>query len=376
MIFKSNPAGNPFEQINVISFSRDMPPKLSGIGFVADNISKVYRKYYGKYDIVSTCMDIVPGDYANNSYNENFHFFCYGDSYNECLRNVFSMMKDLLNSKKYDVLHFHFDPMFAIPIIELSKIYKLPIVTTFHDTESIDFLSPEIALNVHRDLAGRENTVVAESIWRRLYSLGYKRLKKIPNGVDTKLFKPIESRKKYDILFFGRLSYEKGVDVIVSIIYKLIQKGVQIRGGIVGDGPFKNELEQMIISLGLEKEIDIIGSLKNSELPEIISASSLIMFPHRREGMSLTILESFSCGKVPVIPYCEYSDSVFRDCCVTVDDFLSENSFNIYQNLLGHQKEMMQIGKTAREKACKEYDWEKVTSQYYHYFSYIINNGS
>ena len=98
------------------------------------------------------------------------------------------------------------------------------------------------------------------------------------------------------ILYFGRLSAEKGVDDLVRAMQQL----PHIPLVIAGDGPQKNELERLTASLGLTN-VEFAGHLGAEELDRRIAQSRFTVLPsHAYETLGKTILESYAHAR-PVI---------------------------------------------------------------------------
>ena len=98
------------------------------------------------------------------------------------------------------------------------------------------------------------------------------------------------------ILYFGRLSVEKGVIDLVRAMRFI----PQIRLIIAGDGPQREELEAQVAGLGL-KNVEFAGHVKGHILGRLIAESCLTVFPsHAYETLGKSILESYARGR-PVI---------------------------------------------------------------------------
>lgn len=104
----------------------------------------------------------------------------------------------------------------------------------------------------------------------------------------------IDTYKKGDyFLFFGRLSKEKGVELLIKTIIDL-----NLNLKIVGNGPFYNYFKE---STKHFPNIEILGFKTGKELTDIIKNCSFVCVPSEwYENNPLTIIESFSLGK-PVI---------------------------------------------------------------------------
>jgi len=107
-------------------------------------------------------------------------------------------------------------------------------------------------------------------------------------------FTPTKTTQKGEyILYYGRLSREKGIKTLINAAIKTNTK-LQI----VGDGPLKKEILEAINEAEL---ITYLGFISGTELTELIEKSSFVAVPSEwYENNPMTVVESFSLGK-PVI---------------------------------------------------------------------------
>ena len=121
----------------------------------------------------------------------------------------------------------------------------------------------------------------------------------IYDGLDFEKFKkitPKKNKEKLTFCFVGRLTYEKGFDIIIDLI-KYYNKNTNIKWNIVGNG---NLNQQLIHNLQYTNNINYYPSLSNSETLSIISESDLMIFPSRFEGIP-NVLKEAGYLKVPII---------------------------------------------------------------------------
>jgi glycosyltransferase involved in cell wall biosynthesis len=98
------------------------------------------------------------------------------------------------------------------------------------------------------------------------------------------------------VLYFGRLSPEKGVADLIRAM-RLVP---QVRLWIAGEGPQREELEQLASHLGL-LNVAFLGQLEGEAMTQAIAACQFSVLPsHAYETFGKTILESYACGR-PVI---------------------------------------------------------------------------
>jgi glycosyltransferase involved in cell wall biosynthesis len=166
------------------------------------------------------------------------------------------------------------------------------------------------------------STTVARDAWQRVGVT--KRVEVIPNGVDLKRFRPIESpeakrtlREQRDldpagelILFVGALIERKGVDVLVDSWHLIAREHPQ--AFLVLVGPTAKDMRQDVLSLDFQSQIEaaiansgaadrVITTGRVQNVEDYYRAADLFVFPSRREGMGNVVLEAFSCGLPTVL---------------------------------------------------------------------------
>ena len=106
------------------------------------------------------------------------------------------------------------------------------------------------------------------------------------------------------LLFFGRLSSEKGVDVLVDAFIKdLPSLPAKLRLVIAGDGPERQNIEEKIAAAGAvaSDRIELVGFQSSADMQRYAEKASLAIASSRwRENMPYSIVEAFALG-TPVI---------------------------------------------------------------------------
>ena len=105
-------------------------------------------------------------------------------------------------------------------------------------------------------------------------------------------------------LFFGRLSSEKGVDVLVDAFIKALPSlPAKLRLVIAGDGPERQNIEGKIAAAEAEasNRIELVGFQSGADMQHYTERASLAIASSRwRENMPYSIVEAFALG-TPVI---------------------------------------------------------------------------
>jgi glycosyltransferase involved in cell wall biosynthesis len=146
--------------------------------------------------------------------------------------------------------------------------------------------------------------------YRNLFPSQRDKFKWIPTGVDLDLFRPMEKkkvRKSYGfhekdeiIIFSGRLSRNKGLDLLLESFKLLSDEIPAARLVMVGDGEQKKYLTDRVSELQIKDRAFFLGEKSRSELPMILNCADIFALPSFVEGFPMAVLESLACG-IPVV---------------------------------------------------------------------------
>jgi glycosyltransferase involved in cell wall biosynthesis len=130
------------------------------------------------------------------------------------------------------------------------------------------------------------------------------------NGVDGELFAPGDRHGERASLgvepdrrlvgFVGRLSHEKGIDVLLEAMGELARRDARTDLAIVGSGPLEPTLRARAAGLALGDRVRFLGHRGHDELPRWLRAFDVLCLPSRREGCPNVVLEALACGR-PVV---------------------------------------------------------------------------
>lgn len=107
----------------------------------------------------------------------------------------------------------------------------------------------------------------------------------------------VDSDKKL-LVAMGRLTYQKGFDILLSAFHKIADKHTQWQLVILGEGELRSQLEKQIMELGLTNRVILPGVIKNP-FP-FLKKSEIFVLSSRYEGFGNVIIEAMACG-LPVI---------------------------------------------------------------------------
>lgn len=150
----------------------------------------------------------------------------------------------------------------------------------------------------------QRNIAVSERTLRDLEDLGAARPALLPNGIDQgQIDAVVPADEGADIIYVGRLAAHKNLHILVEAIDLLKADLPQITALVVGDGPERLHLSEMIEKRGLCSQIRMTGFVEDfSEALSLVKSSRLFVLPSTREGFGMAALEALACG-VPVITF-------------------------------------------------------------------------
>lgn len=182
---------------------------------------------------------------------------------------------------------------------------------------------------------------------------------KIPNGVDLNKFTPYGKKILIDlprplILSVGALNWYKHHEKTIKAFQKMSQGSLLI----LGDGPQKKSLENLIRSLGLQEQINIL-QVDYQEIPAYYRSADLFVLPSwEREAFGIVYIEAMASNLPVVAP----DDPPRREIIGKAGILVDVNDDETYGKAM---REALQKdwGDLPRQQA-EKFSWEKIADQY------------
>jgi glycosyltransferase involved in cell wall biosynthesis len=197
----------------------------------------------------------------------------------------------------------------------------------------------------------------------------------IPNGVNTQCYRDVdcdmkEFRSKFAlpeekiVLFVGRLVYEKGIHVLINAVPKILQK-VNAKFIIVGSGYMKEQLLNIVRSMGLEHKVLFEGFLDEDSLLKLQKCADVSVVPSLFEPFGIVALEAMA-AKSPVVASDTGGLSEIIDHDVTGVKVYPNNPDSLawgITKVLVDDNYRRTISENAYRRVIEKYDWEKIAQQ-------------
>lgn len=103
-----------------------------------------------------------------------------------------------------------------------------------------------------------------------------------------------------DVLFTGRLSRAKNVDVLLRSVAAVRQEGLQVSATIIGEGPERLSLETLAAELGIRQSVRFTGGLPFDDVIPFLESADVLVLCSETEGWPKSIAEAMAFGLVAV----------------------------------------------------------------------------
>jgi glycosyltransferase involved in cell wall biosynthesis len=207
-----------------------------------------------------------------------------------------------------DIIHAHTYTSGFLAVL-LGRLYHIPVVITEHSTEfpRRSLGRPQLWMARIAFRQARAVMPVSRSLQHAIEAYGLKaRFQVIPNAVDTDLFQVLPQarldKQPQRLLFVGMLDadHKKGLPYLLQALASLRQRRDDWQLDIVGDGPVRQEYEQLAARLGLDDKTVFHGMQAKTQVAATMQQCDFFVLPSLFETFGVVLIEALAAGK-PVI---------------------------------------------------------------------------
>jgi len=157
------------------------------------------------------------------------------------------------------------------------------------------------------------------------FTARFKKTDLMPVGIDTEIFKPDEriSKKPNSILYVGRISPVKKVELFIDSLNKLLATGSDFTASIVGElsfgDPYVEEIRRKAKKLEEIGRLRFLGQQANFKMPEIYNNHKVLVNLTEAGSFDKTIFEAMSCGLATLVHNQALDDVLGSDLIAQLD---------------------------------------------------------
>jgi len=186
----------------------------------------------------------------------------------------------------------------------------------------------------------------------------------IDNAIEIKDSLDVE-RNPMQFVYVGRLVFYKNIQTAIKAIAIVKESHPKVRLIIVGRGPYRKNLEELVSKLGLKDNVIFRGNVDEDEKENLLASSQALVFPSLFEGFGLVILEAFM-QKTPVMvsDVRPLSDIVENNKTGFIISKKDENAWaHIMQKIIDNQFEISHMGESCRHTLEEKYTLKKMQNK-------------
>ncbi|MBN2517876.1 MAG: glycosyltransferase family 4 protein [Candidatus Altiarchaeota archaeon] len=294
------------------------PPEIGGPATYAYEFSKRVAELGHKVRVV-TLTDIKSATLMGVEVSQ------VKRSRHKFLRQSALFSKILEKGRSCDVIYAQNPAAIGLPSVLAGKILRRPVVVkyvgdsawekAFRDGKTNklleDFLEEPDAnkhiIGVQRQVFKKARRIIVPSrflagILKRFYKVPESRIRVIPNAVHLEELARVRKKRLMgrNIITVCRLVRWKGVQDIIRVLPEVLEEAPDTRLLIVGEGPYKEELEKLVDDLGLKNKVKFLGRLPHREAVRYIASANLFVLNSLYEGMPHVLIEAMAVG-TPVV---------------------------------------------------------------------------
>ena len=307
--------------MNILYANESFAPQFDGVAVCAQNYADIINKKYGmSYILVPAHEDRNESDFDYEVIQCPTYKMTIANQYKVCLPMPLKL-KNKIDRMPMDLVHSHCPFITGILAMRIAKHRGIPYVSTFHSKYKDD-INQRIKINM--ELPGEVVAKYVASFYNKcdyvwtvnhgtaktLKEYGYKgEVTVMPNGCDMPITYRDENiraevARKYGadpnlpiLLFVGRLTYVKNVDLIVKSVSALKRRGKKFTVLMVGCGEDEEKLKELVRKLEIEDLVKFTGKIMDrQELRKIYSSCDLFVFPSVYDNAPLVVREAAACG--------------------------------------------------------------------------------
>lgn len=292
------------QKLRVLLFSVAYPGEAGGVQGVVNRLAAALRR--NGHAVTKSWAAPNPDASAGDLTFTLAHF-------EESPRSMLRVGRDYLRLARAlrrlrpQIVNIHFASVEAVHFLRLRPLLRYKLVLSVHGS---DILRPNERDARHlprllrrADAITAVTSLLAERV-KAFPGVDSARVHLITNGVDFNFWSTVTREKAQEdpptVLSLGRMMPVKGQDVLLEAFALVRDRHPQARLILIGDGPARQEFEQLAARLGIADAVDFVGQRDPDDVRIFMGRTAVFALPSRSEGLPLALLEAMAAG-LPVV---------------------------------------------------------------------------
>jgi len=187
----------------------------------------------------------------------------------------------------------------------------------------------------------------------------------IENGVNSNTFKPCLKVNNFTIGYVGGLYQWQGLTYVIQALPKILEKYTATKLLIIGEGPYKQQLKNLVTSLRLENKVEFKGSVDHNLIPNFVNSFEICVayYMKNRSGIisPFKVYEYLSAGKPTIVSDIKGVGDKFMGVTKSVKPEDENALAKAIINLIDNNAEKSRLAVAGREYIINGHTWQDTT---------------
>lgn len=293
----------------------------------------------------------------------------------------FYHLKSLIQEYNFDVAHIHlYAPDSCRTAILAASMSGLRVITTEHNNSSITSFRLNVLKRLNQHLI-HKIIAVSVAVRERLIQergIDSTKIQYIPNGVDSthynknnfssSFMKDLKSKLTFNndtllIGMIGALHRNKGYNYLLADAKSIINKHPNTRFIFIGEGRYREELEEITRDLDLTRNVEFFGYI--ADVSAYYGIFDIFVLPSLVEGMPLCLLEAIAMG----VPAIATAVDGSKELIIEGETGLLVPPRNVnalakaIEYMIENPKKAKGMGNAGQKRICEKYSLQKIIEQ-------------
>ena len=276
---------------------------INTVDYILGGISSVIINYYTSIDLSKFKIDFVVNSKVDDNYKKimlDGGAKLYYIERNHAPLKYFISIYKIVKKEQYDIVYVHGNSCTMAVDMLAARLGKCKKIIAHSHSISCDHKIIHCLLRPIFEISCDKRIACSDAAGRWLFHK--KKFEILPNAMEIDKYKFDRKkrenyRKKLNIakgeMLIGHVGYfnvQKNQLFLIDVLKELINQDVNCKMLLVGKGELKNEVEEYANSKGIKEKVIFFGV--SNDIPGLMSAMDVFLFPSRSEGLGMVMIEA------------------------------------------------------------------------------------
>lgn len=326
------------KKISIAMVALDL--RRTGISTVIMNYCRNIDK--SKFQVDLLVGNVIVAEYRNECEKMGVQVIELPLKHNNVKKYISELSKNL-SKKKYDIIHVHGNSATITLELFIAWLKRIPVRIAHCHNTTCNHVKMDKVLKPFFNLLYTNGFACSDDAGKWMF--GNRQFDVIPNGFNTKIFKfslnqrnvmrdKLNINGKFVMGHVGMFNHQKNHEFLLKVFENIVSKNSDTYLLLVGDGPDKDKICEIINNSPYKDRIIVYGSTNTPE--KLYCAMDVFVFPSRHEGLGIVVLEAQINGLPCIVSDVIPSEAIISDNVKLLS--LNDSIENWTEGILNHKE--------------------------------------